>query len=534
MIQKAIDHAFTNKIGIVAIPDGEYEIEVTTPRGILLRDNIHLKLSKNAVLKALPSSSANYSVVRIHNAGNVIISGGTILGERDEHNGTTGEWGHGIDIWNSTNVEMKDISIKNCWGDGIYITAGSEDVLMSNVICDNNRRQGLSVINVNGLIIKDCVFKNTHGTHPQSGIDFEPNPNSKDSVTNVLIENCSFLNNAGRGLLLVGAYGTVTNIKAVNCIMDNNPVGVSLRFAGATKIDLSDLKIINSATDGLQITEGANDVNISNVNIENSTTRSIRLTDAVNIKLSGFKVNGYSAEGILIERSTDVKMSSSTFETAQTTGIGCSIIDSKSVELSDLKVNGYSKDGILINRSTDVKVSSSSFETTKKKTAIGCNIIASKDVELSILSFKGGMMGVSSLNTETIELSGSTFELQVKNGLYLAKTSSSKIHGNSFKEIEQTPVNVFYSNNNKIYNNTFSNNCFLTDDKYSQIYFQGTSQDNDFNDNTISKSTLPNKAKYGVWLTSGTLLNKVFNNTIDAESYRQSAIKDEGESNEIN
>ena len=71
------------------------------------------------------------------------------------------------------------------------------------------------------------------------------------------------------------------------------------------------------------------------------------------------------------------------------------------------------------------------------------------------------------------------------------------------------------------------------DDKYSQIYFQG-SQGNDFYDNTISNSTLPKKAKYGVWLKSDTKLNKVYNNTIDSESYRQSAIKDEGESNEIN
>ena len=49
------------------------------------------------------------------------LSGGRIIGDRDNHLGTTGEWGHGIMIRGSSRVTVRDIHISRCWGDGVSI-----------------------------------------------------------------------------------------------------------------------------------------------------------------------------------------------------------------------------------------------------------------------------------------------------------------------------------------------------------------------------------------------------------------------------
>ena len=36
-------------------------------------------------------------------------------------------------------------------------------------------RQGLSIIEAQGLVVTDCVFASTLGTAPMAGIDLEPN-----------------------------------------------------------------------------------------------------------------------------------------------------------------------------------------------------------------------------------------------------------------------------------------------------------------------------------------------------------------------
>lgn len=484
MIQKAIDYAAANKIKTVIIPDGEYLINAgNNPAidGIQLNDNIHLNLSDKAILRAIPNKQDRYYIVTLNGVSNVEISGGVIEGDRKEHIGTTGEWGYGLAVLGSSNITIRDININDCWGDGILVSRSSKNILIERAICDNNRRQGMSVISVNELIVKESIFKNTNGTAPQSGIDLEPD-NTSNQVKNILIENCKFLNNAGLGLHMYGKHGPVNNIKVVNCIVDNNPIGVSLRYDGVNNIELSDIKITNSRDEGLRIFDGAKDSKVSNVTIDNSNKRAVRIENAVNI------------------------------------------------ELSDIGINEYKTEGILINKSSDVRIRSTTLQTTNV-VPNGFNILNSQAVELSKLDIKGGKIGVNCSNSEDIELSGSTLSRQVENGVILNKTNSTKIHQNSFEKIARTPISVINSINNKIFNNTFSENCHSTDNTYSQVYFQGTSQNNEFNDNTIPKSTLANKAKYGVWLTSTTKSNMIFGNMIDSESYRDSAIKDEGQNN---
>ena len=218
-IQRAIDTGAPT----IIIPDGTYLIDAAT--SIKPKSNQSIQMSADTVLKAIPNASSNYAIIKLVNVSNVEISGGTVLGERNEHTGTTGEWGYGILISGNTDtITIRDLTSKNCWGDGIYIGAKvtpAKNVLIDNIVCDNNRRQGMSITFAENVRIKNSTFKNTNGTNPQAGIDVEPNANCY--VKNVMIENSSFLDNVGYGIVFTGYNGLyVDNAKISNCVFSNN------------------------------------------------------------------------------------------------------------------------------------------------------------------------------------------------------------------------------------------------------------------------------------------------------------------------
>src|SRR5690606_4714463 len=146
MIQRAIDYAVEKSIDLVWVPKGVYMIDaagVNGEKGLRLRSGITLKLHEEAVLKAMPNNVANYSILRVYDSANVKITGGSILGEKNEHTGTGGEWGMGIDIQSSNNIEISNVKVKECRGDGKYRGGSriSKNILVNNVLCVRNRRQ---------------------------------------------------------------------------------------------------------------------------------------------------------------------------------------------------------------------------------------------------------------------------------------------------------------------------------------------------------------------------------------------------------
>src|SRR5690606_6190346 len=98
---------------------------------------------------------------------------------------------------------------RDCWGDGIYLgrtTRVNENIKISGGVIDNNRRNGISIVAVNGLIIENIVVSNTNGVSPQVGIDFEPN-RSDDVLKKILVKNTYLLNNK-----FTGMFFNTTNI----------------------------------------------------------------------------------------------------------------------------------------------------------------------------------------------------------------------------------------------------------------------------------------------------------------------------------
>lgn len=201
-INKAIMAASAQNIKTVYIPAGKYLINAL--ESVRPLSHMRLCLAPYAVLQAIPNDSENYAVIRMENLAEVEIRGGTIIGEREAHTGTTGQWGMGIDMEGCSDITVSDVSIANCWGDGIYIGSTKaqnycEDILIERFDLDNNRRQGISLISGRNVTIRDGVIANTQGHLPQAGIDLEPNEYD-ESMQEILIENLQTINNAGYGI----------------------------------------------------------------------------------------------------------------------------------------------------------------------------------------------------------------------------------------------------------------------------------------------------------------------------------------------
>jgi len=125
------------------------------------------------------------------------------------------EWRHVLLFVGCSDVSVSGLVLRDSGGDGIYLGEGvyspCKDVLIKDCICDNNYRQGISVISVENLRITNCIFKNTSGHSPSAGIDIEPNV-SKNKLINIVVSNCVSENNQGRGFTV--ALHNLTKLSA--------------------------------------------------------------------------------------------------------------------------------------------------------------------------------------------------------------------------------------------------------------------------------------------------------------------------------
>lgn len=136
------------------------------------------------------------------------------------------EWRHVLNVKSSSNVKIYGLTLAESGGDGIYLgTAGTgvtnENVHIKDVVCDGNYRQGISVITAEGLLIEDTIMKNTAGTPPQAGIDFEPN-RSSERIVDCVMRNCVSEDNKGCGYVfylpnLTGESAPVS-VRFENCV----------------------------------------------------------------------------------------------------------------------------------------------------------------------------------------------------------------------------------------------------------------------------------------------------------------------------
>lgn len=267
----------------IIVEKGDYQVSVSKEKQacITLSDNLELVL--NGTIRIKPNAFASYDIVRV-TGKNVSISGsGCIRGDREIHLGSVGEWGMGIDIKNATDVTINGLIIMECWGDCVYIGRDSKNVTIENCKLDRGRRQGISVTDADGVVIRNCVISNVQGTNPQYAIDIEPNSGCK--VDNVNID-CVTIQDCVGGVIVTKGSDRNDSKRIGSVIINNCKITALNKYPIRVK-DSEEIAVTNCSITSNSI---KNTICISGVSQVVINNNQLFLNDREN-SLKGFDIN---------------------------------------------------------------------------------------------------------------------------------------------------------------------------------------------------------------------------------------------------
>ncbi|MFO7975086.1 MAG: right-handed parallel beta-helix repeat-containing protein [Candidatus Hydrogenedentota bacterium] len=246
---------------------------VVRPLELASNQEIHFEKGVEVVAKRGEFKKRNDSLFTASNKENIALIGygATLRMHQSDYDNPElyekAEWRHILSIRSSSNVKVYGLTLTESGGDGIYLgtaTRGvtNKDIHIKDVVCESNYRQGISVITAENLLIENTIMRNTGGTPPQAGIDFEPNHPS-ERLVNVVMRDCLSENNNGAGYVLylrpMAAHSEPLSVRFENCRAVNN------RGAGAGVVNnnLPDRAVTGSVVFSNCILEGNGRAGIS-------------------------------------------------------------------------------------------------------------------------------------------------------------------------------------------------------------------------------------------------------------------------------
>jgi len=170
----------------IVIEKGEYKVNAEKNKDVCIPICGNTDLIIKGTIRLAPNDLKSCDIIQAKGVNINIEGNGTIIGDKHTHTGNEGEWGMGINLKGAINTTISGLTIKDCWGDCIYVGGNSKNVLIECCKLDHGRRQGISITKAKGVTIRNCVITNVSGTNPQYAIDVEPN--RRDSIDNILIE----------------------------------------------------------------------------------------------------------------------------------------------------------------------------------------------------------------------------------------------------------------------------------------------------------------------------------------------------------
>jgi hypothetical protein len=235
-MQNAID-----KCNILNFDDSTY---LTT--GLNLKSN-SIIIFNDTSLKMKPNNLRTYGVLKINNIKNINIYGFVkLIGDYLDHTGETGEFGHALSIIGSSNVNIENVQCSYGWGDGCFIGPTDDllnnpiNIIINNLVCHHNRRNGLSITSGSKIIINNLITYNNGGTSPNGGFDIEPY--NANNVIDVTINNIYSYSN--------GKTGTGYQAFISNAYTDNYNVKIgTLKLDGVLSVTVSKEKSIVNIDD---------------------------------------------------------------------------------------------------------------------------------------------------------------------------------------------------------------------------------------------------------------------------------------------
>lgn len=261
------------------ISEGVYKVSVKNLIGTdyadpmntsILQPQSNSHITINGTIQLISNDRTHYNIIGIIDKDNILLDGtGEIIGDVETHTGTTGEWGHGVLISGSRNINVKDLRISYCWGDGLSVSYAEkiltdkglvnspysppEIINITNIKSSYNRRLGISIINGDGIILENSITEGNgtiNGTSPKAGLDIEPNPNQ--SVNNVIVNGCLFYDNV---VTYFPSNGLIKD-EAISCIIQNSICKKQVTIGNVGKVIGCEIKYL--------LINGSRFVNIQN------------------------------------------------------------------------------------------------------------------------------------------------------------------------------------------------------------------------------------------------------------------------------
>lgn len=176
----------------------------------------------------------------------------------------------GLFLCGVEDMTVQGVTIRDAGSDGISVDYGykhySENVLIKDVLVDNSYRNGVSICSGNNITLDNVSIKNTSGTAPQFGLDIEPYFDFH-RVTNILVKNCTFIDNAAGSVTIVPMIFDITAPVSVT-IKD------SVMTGGGSGIQWHEFGQSGSGNTGSVLIENVSISNIAQnaINIVNKTS----------------------------------------------------------------------------------------------------------------------------------------------------------------------------------------------------------------------------------------------------------------------
>jgi mannuronan 5-epimerase len=253
-LQRAVDWASVHGFGVVRIPKGVYllgrKVSPDDVDGLRVPSDMDVRLAAATVFRMVPNDAWNSCLLTISGQRNVRVSGGVFEGDKDTHTytprasdgSTAHDEGHGICIWSqSAGVVVERVTMRGFTGDGILVHGGGTTGMTRNILIRDSeisacRRQGVSVVRGQNVVIEGNYIHDIAGVEPQFGIDFET-PKGQATSRNVRVTRNRLENNAG---------GHIVNFDATNMWIEGNTLS---QAAGKSQIDGP--IILHNHTDGV-------------------------------------------------------------------------------------------------------------------------------------------------------------------------------------------------------------------------------------------------------------------------------------------
>ena len=240
---------------------------------IIFKPGVNLVAKKNAFSRY----DCLFKLIRCNNI-NIIGYGATFKMQKAEY--TTSEYRHTLAISNCNHISVYGLLLKDSGGDGIFISGDtfygtqyySADIFLKDIVCDNHKRQGFSIISAQNLRVESCTFQNTKGTLPEAGVDLEPDQ-IFHRLVNISFKNCRFINNNGHGIDVsiqnLNKTSLPISISFENCVSENNHA--------TTNAYVESELVFNSSADG----QLQGNVSFKNCLVENSKWSAVNIRKTI-------------------------------------------------------------------------------------------------------------------------------------------------------------------------------------------------------------------------------------------------------------